>query len=163
MEPEPTRPDYIHEEVRLRPLLGYIGLIRDDLRMGNWDVILHRRAHDEEDVHAMCWWSENHFSLNIALDRNFFDLRPATIRNTVVHELTHAQHRDLSILWESCTLGNQDVPASQAQGWNIDFHIQVERFVGWTTDFIAPTMAEYRPGRQYAQRRGCYIHGEEPN
>lgn len=152
-----------HDPDKLRQLLGYIGLVRDHLRMGNWDVILHPDPHDEVDCHASTWNHENHSTLNIALDAEFFDLTPVVVRNTVVHELTHAQHRDLTILWEGVTLNNDDVPQSQAKAWDVDFHIQIERFVSWTTGFIAPTVPLYLPSRKYAARPGCYLKGEQPD
>lgn len=149
------------EEKRLRHLLGYISLVRDELRMSHWDIILHREPGDDDTIHAETWQPDNHFTINIRLGPDFFDQNPAQIRNTIAHELTHAQHRDLNILWVGCTQNNDDVPLSQARSWDGDYQIQIERFVSWTTRLIAPTLSPFDHDAPYAVGRGCYMLGEQ--
>lgn len=151
-----------HSEEDLRRLLGYIGLVRDALRMQNWDVILHRTINETEDEFASTWQSCNHTTLNIDVSVALFQETPERIRNTIVHELTHAQHRDVTEWWEGCTTGNDDVPKSQAQSWDKDFRMHMERFVSWTANRICDGghIPLYSPTRKYKTLVGCYLLGE---
>lgn len=153
-----------HDPKKLRQLLGYIGLVRDELRMQGWDIILFPTPHDKgDDVWAHTWQSDNHQVTCIELSPDFFDdPRPVTIRNVVVHELTHAQHRDVSYTWESCTLHNSDIPVSQSQSWDKDFRLFQERFVSWITQMIEPRIPLWEPEARYRIRPGCYLRGEQP-
>lgn len=149
---------------KLRNLLGYAGLVRDELRMQNWDIVLLRTAHDEgEDVWAHTWQNDNHCLLNIQISEDLLKARPDTVRNTIVHELTHAQHRDLSRLWDSRVLDNASVSAASSRTWDEDFRVYVERFVSWATARIQETVTPYDPGRRYPIRTGCYLDGDQPS
>jgi len=141
----------------LLPILGYIGLVRDKLRMQNWDVYLHRTVCDIEDTYAHTWQERNHFATNIELSRSVFSLPPVGVRNVVVHELVHSQHRDVNLIWEGCTQNNTDVPLSQAKSWDTDYWMHMERFVDWITRQIESSIPLYRPDFKYAIREGCYI------
>jgi len=149
-----------YDDARLRPILGYIGLLRDSLRMQNWDIILHQTVCDEEDVHAKTWQDPNHATLNVELGEKFFEETPVRVRSHLTHELVHAQHRDVSRLWEDCTQNNSDVPESQAKAWDGDFHVFLERFVSWITARIVPTMPEFDPEKTYEAPAGCFLLGE---
>lgn len=148
----------------LRPFLAYIGEVRDALRMQNWDIILHAEKDEDEDTNASTWQQYNYTVLNIRLGRTLFDLTPVQIRNTIIHELIHAQHRDVSMLWEACTQENSDVPASRAKSWDADFHVYMERFVAWITDRISRDdfIPYYNPKKPPRTPAGCYLFGENP-
>ena len=128
-----------------RRLLAYIGEVRAALRMQNWDVVLHEEVCGDEDAHAETWASDNHAVLNIRLEKDFFDLEPRGIRNTIVHELIHAQHRDVTLWWEGCTTGNEDIAVSASKSWDSDFRMYMERFVSWITDRIEGTVPMWEP------------------
>ena len=149
-----------HPEEQLRHMLGYIGAVRDALRMQNWNIILWRTVGENEDEHANTWQETNHTTLCIELGPGLFNEPPERIRNTIVHELTHAQHRDVTALWEGCTLENEDVPKAQAKAWDVDFHIFMERFVSWVARNISPSMPEYSTKRKYPDAVGVWLHGE---
>jgi hypothetical protein len=89
--------------------------------------------------------------------------RPGTVRNTMVHELIHAQHRDISMLWEACTVNNSAVAIAESRAWDTDFRTFMERFVSWTTARIQKTVTPYDPGRRYPIRTGCYLDGDQPS
>lgn len=154
-------PEKRHDEAKLRHLLGYISLVRDELRMQNWDIILHHTVEDDEDTHAHTWQENNHTTLNIGLGPTFFEESPAIVRNTIVHELIHAQHRDVSRLWDECTKGNADVPISQSESWDGDFRVFMERFVSWITKRITPTVSDFVPSKKYKVTEGCFLAGEQ--
>jgi hypothetical protein len=154
-----------HPEDKVRHLLAYIGLLLEELRMQNWDVILHTTifdGEDAEDTFAHTWQSENHCTTNIEFGPDFLEQSPSIITNTLVHELIHVQHRDVTLVWEGCMLHNDDVPKSQAHAYDGDFRMHMERFVSWITHRIAPTVPQYQPGHRYKARPGCYIFGEQP-
>lgn len=134
-------------ETQRKRLLHYLGDVRSALRMDNWDIDLHTEFCRDEDAHAETWQVRNHTILNIRLEADFFDLDPEKVRNTLVHELTHAAHRDVSILWDDCTLNNDDIPRSHSQSWDGDFHMHMERFVSWVTARIEPTVPLWDPFR----------------
>lgn len=148
------------DEKKLRHLLGYIGLVRDSLRMQNWDVILHRTDHGKEDVWAHTWQEYNHTTLNIEISETLFEANPETVRNAIVHELTHAQHRDVSRLWEECALNNSSIPQSDSRAWDGDFRVFMERFVSWVTQRVEKTVPLYEPERRYRAPEGCVLMGE---
>lgn len=149
-----------YSKAKLRPFLGYIGLVRDSLRMQNWDIILHLEKCEDEDINAHTWQQNYHTTLNIQLGKNLLNETPERIRNAVVHELVHAQHRDVTVLWEGCTLQNTDVPRSQAKSWDKDYHMCMERFVSWITARVEPTVPDYEPKKTYPTLEGCYLNGE---
>lgn len=128
-----------------RRLLAYIGEVRTSLRMQNWDVILHEEVCEDEDAHAETWSSDNHAVLNIRLAADFFEMSPQGVRNTIIHELTHSQHRDVTLWWEGCTTGNEDIAESASKSWDKDFRMYMERFVSWITDRIESTVPLWDP------------------
>lgn len=150
-----------HTEADLRHILGYIGVVRDALRMQNWDVTLHRHVGENEDNFAETFQATQADVLNIVLGPEFFGRPPKSIRNTVIHELVHAQHRDVSIMWELCTQQNSDLPTSQAMSWDHDFTTHLERFVSWIARAVAPTVPVYDPDGEYPLGMGLYLKGEE--
>lgn len=149
-EPELDRSLLVH-------MLGYFGLVRDALRMQQWDVVLHPDPLEEEDTWAETWQSHNHNTTNVRLCQRFFDQAPDRIRNTVVHELIHAQHRDVSILWEACILNNSEIPERDSRSWNHDFQMFNERFVSWITQRIEESVPTYDPDADYPVLDGCSI------
>lgn len=157
--------DREHDPAKLRRALGYIGVVREAMRMQNWDVILHPGVCEEEDVHAHTWQDDNHVTINIEFGDSFPTISPAQMKNTVVHELVHAQHRDVDRLWRECTQENDDVPVSQAGGWDSDMTVFMERFVSWITDRIVPSVPDYDPEHPYEEQVavGCWMLGEHPN
>lgn len=145
-----------------RRLMAYVAEIRTALRMDNWDIVLHPEPCSEEDAHAETWQHENHTVLNITLSKGFFDLEPKGIRNTVVHELTHAQHRDVSRIWEKASRGA--LSETQLEAWDDEWRMHMERFVSWITDRIEDTMPAWDPTRPAPRKlpTGCYLH-ENPH
>lgn len=133
-------------ESQLLHLLGYIGVVRASLRMQNWDIRLHRAPHDKEDTWAYTWTDDNHDILSIEICSELFTAGPWVIRNSIVHELIHAQHRDLVLK-----------AALQVH--------QMERFVSWATRQIEPSVPLYIPQTsgsrpaEYAIAEGCSLHG----
>lgn len=138
-------------------LLHYIDLVRSHLRMSNWDVVLRDGYTDDEDAHAETWQHPNHTVLNILIGKEFFDLEPAGVRNTVVHELVHAQHRDVTRIFETANEGT--VPAL-AEKLDDEFHVHMERFVAWIADRIEDTIPLWDPSAKVPRDlpRGCYLH-----
>lgn len=131
-------------EEQLLHLLGYIGVVRASLRMQNWDIRLHRTPHDKEDAWAYTWTDDNHDILSIEVCPELFMANPWVIRNSIVHELIHAQHRDLALK-----------AALQVH--------QMERFVSWATRRIEPSVPLYIPQTsgsrpEYAIAEGCSLH-----
>lgn len=126
--------------------------------MQNWDIVLHEDVCTDEDAHAETWQNENAFVLNVRISKDFFNRPPEGVQNTVVHELTHAQHRDVNILWDSCTAGNTDVPASQAKSWDYDFKMFMERFVDWVANSISPTVPLWDPKKPVPTTLGTGLH-----
>ena len=151
-EPDPTL-----DRSLLEHMLGYIGVVRDALRMQQWDVILHTDPLEDDDAWAETWQSHNHATTNIRLCARFFDQTPDRIRNTIVHELIHVQHRDITILWEACTINNSGIPVNESQSWNHDFSMQMERFVSWITQRIEESIPTYDPDADYPALTGCVI------
>lgn len=143
-----------------RKLLAYIGEVRGILRMDNWDVVLHEDPCEDGDAHAETWASDNHAVINIRLQVGFFDMEPSGIRNTIVHELTHAQHRDVTLWWEGCTTGNTDIAESASKSWDLDFRMYMERFVSWVADRIEGTVPMWDPTKPAPRKLpvGCYLH-----
>lgn len=148
---------------KLLPVLGYLGVVRESLRMQNWDIVLHRTDLQEADTWASTWSSKNHSTINIEIARCLPDSSPSLVRNTLVHEMIHSQHRDLSLLWEGCTLNNGDVPVNQARAWDSDYHMLMERFVAWITLQIEGNVPLFNPQKRYRIAGGCYLKGDEPN
>jgi len=137
-----------------------MGEIRDLLRMGNWDIVLHADHLDEElEAHAETWAHENAHVLNIRLDKDFFDLPPGGIRNTVIHELTHAQHRDVGRLWDRA-VATDVLPKTISDSWDADFHAYMERFVSWVADTLESSFPLYDPYRPVPRSlpRGVWLH-----
>jgi hypothetical protein len=142
-----------------RRLCAYIGEVRSLLRMDDWDVLLHAEPVDPDiEAHAETWASENHRVLNIRIDAELFDLEPAGIRNTVIHELTHAQHRDADRLLEDAA--EHYLPKPVGEFLDREYHVVMERFVSWITDRIEDTMPPWRPraGVPKELPRGIYLH-----
>jgi hypothetical protein len=141
-----------------RRLLAYLDELRAAMRMDNWDIVLHAEPCEDEDAHAETWQHENHTVLNIRLSADFFDLEPAGIRNTLVHELTHAQHRDVTRLWEKASRGA--LSETQVTAWDEEFHVHMERFVAWIADRLEESMPEWDPRREVpkALPKGCFLH-----
>lgn len=141
-----------------RRLLAYIAEVRSVLRMDNWDIVLHAEPCEDEDAHAETWQHENHTVLNIRLHTDFFDLEPAGIRNTIVHELTHAQHRDVTRLWEKASKGALSETAVVA--WDEEFHVHMERFVAWVADRIEHSVPMWDPVGldRKTLPPGCFLH-----
>lgn len=154
----PSEPTNEHDPSLLRHMLGYIGVVRDALRMSDWDVVLMPDPLEDEDTWAETWQSHNHQLTNVRLCRNFFDQTPARIRNTIVHELIHAQHRDLTILWDACTVNNSEIPTRDSRSWNQDHSMHMERFVSWITNRIEGTVPIYDPDATYPVLEGCSIY-----
>lgn len=150
-----------HPDGQLRNLLGYIGVIRAEMRMQNWDILLHREPLTEEDVWATTWQQHNHTSLNVQVAEGLYDRDPWIVRNTLVHELVHAQHRDISRLWEDCTQNNADIAQSEAKSWDGDFHVFMERFVSWITQRIEQAIPLWDPEESYVALEGCFIHEKD--
>lgn len=152
-----------HDEASLRHILGYIGVVRDALRMQNWDIVLHKEIGDNEDNFAHTWQATQADMLNIVLGPRFFGRPPEAIRNTVIHELVHAQHRDVSILWSECTQNNSAIPEAEANAWDADMTNFMERFVSWVARGLAPTVPLYSTSKRYqtAHLEGLALLGEE--
>lgn len=141
-----------------RRLLHYIADVRQRLRMDNWDIVLHAEPCEDEDAHAETWQHDNHTVLNIRLHRDFFDLEPAGVRNTIIHELTHAQHRDVTRLWEKASKGALSVTAIEA--WDDEFRMHMERFVAWIADRLEDSFPLWDPQAKVPDRLppGCFLH-----
>lgn len=147
----------------LQHLLGYIGVVRDALRMQGWDIVLFTEPTELEDTWAETWQSYNHQTTNIKIGRTLLQQKPTRIRNTLVHELVHAQHRDVSILWEGCTVNNSEIPERDSRSWNSDFTMHMERLVSWVTQRIEDSVPLYDADEDYPAPVGCFLHGEEPS
>lgn len=145
-----------------RRLLAYIAEVRAGLRMDNWDIVLHPQPCSDEDAHAETWQHDNHTVLNIALHPDFFDLPPDGIRNTIIHEITHAQHRDITRLWEKASKGALSVTAIEA--WDDEFRMHMERFVAWIADRLEESFPLWDPTAPVPKTlpTGCYLH-ERPS
>lgn len=141
-----------------RRLLWYIADVRSRLRMDNWDIVLHAQPCSDEDSHAETWQHENHTVLNIALHKDFFDLQPVGIRNTIIHEIIHAQHRDVTRLWEKASKGALSVTAVEA--WDDEFRMHMERFVAWIADRLEEQFPLWDPKAKVPAGlpKGCFLH-----
>lgn len=141
-----------------RRLCAYLAELRSALRMDNWDIVLREDPASDEDAHAETWQHDNHTVLNIALAKDFFELKPDGIRNTLTHELVHAQHRDVTRLWEKASRGA--LSETQLEAWDDEFHIHMERFVAWIADRLEGSMPEYDPARPAPRKlpTGVYLH-----
>lgn len=146
------------EELSRRRLIHYMADIRSRLRMDNWDLVLHEEFIQDEDSYAETWQNDNHHVLNIRICEEFFSLEPAGVRNTVIHELTHAQHRDINRLWDRIS-SNQDLSKSLYEAWNEEYRVNMERFVSWVTDRIENQMPMWDPTgpAPAALPAGCYL------
>ena len=121
-----------HDQEDLERVARYVGHVRDAMRMQAWDVNVHPNFPEEhEEAHAETWQENNHQTINIRFGRDLFNQDPEVIRNTVIHELVHAQHRDLSRQWDECVTRNLAVSAEQSMDWTGDFTMFLERFVSW--------------------------------
>lgn len=144
-----------------RRLLWYIADVRAALRMDNWDVILHPEP-CEEGNRAETWHQENHSVLNIQVAANLLDSTPDEIRNTIVHELVHAQHRDVWAAFSS--LAESDyVPAVLGRTQDQLFTVHMERFVSWVADRIEGSVPKWDPRRPIPTKlpKGCSLHERE--
>lgn len=141
-----------------RRLLAYLAVVRGELRMDNWDIVLREEPCSDEDAHAETWQHENHTVLNVAISRTFFDLEPAGVRNTIVHELTHAQHRDVERIWEKASRGA--LSETQLTAWDEEWRMHMERFVSWIADRIEDSITPWDPAGPAPKKlpRGCYLH-----
>ena len=143
-----------------RRLGAYLGEIRSLLRMDNWDIVLHEGVLEDDATHAETWQHENHHVINIRISPDFFMLEPAGVRNTVIHELIHAQHRDVSRIWDRAR--NCDgVPIGASVEWDEDFRIYMERFVAWVADRLEDQFPLWDPTVPVPkeQPEGVWIHG----
>lgn len=149
-----------NEDLQRRRLLHYMAEIRTLLRMDNWDIVLHKEDAEDGDAHAETWQDENHYVLNIRLSKDFWGLEPAGVRNVVIHELTHSQHRDVTVLWDACTQNNDGIAVSEARAWDLDFRMFMERFVSWIADRLENQMPMWDPKKPVPSTLpvGCYLH-----
>lgn len=147
-------------EEKLRQILSYIGEVRDFLRMHNWDVILMRTVGTVEDTWAHTWQEDNHTTLCLELCKEFFDGSNTQIGDCVTHELIHAQHRDVSVLWRGCIQENTSISVDESVAWSGDFDMFMERFVSWITSRVSDYVPSYHPEKDYGAHTGCYLHGE---
>lgn len=148
-------------EEQLRPILGYIGLVRDELRMQNWDVVLHRTATERDDVWAHTWQSREHYTTNIELGPFFFDQSEEEVRSTVVHELIHAAHRNVSDVLEERILSNPSLPVRESNNLHEEHSLQMERFVSWITRNLEDSVSRYSKSAKYKVRPGCSLAPEK--
>lgn len=141
-----------------RKVLAYLGELRSALRMDNWDVVLKAEPCSDDEAHAETWQHENHTVLNVALSKDFDQLSPEGVRNTLTHELVHAQHRDVTRLWEKASRGALSETAVTA--WDEEFHVHMERFVAWIADRIDGTMPVFDPSKAAPKKLapGLYLH-----
>lgn len=153
-----------YPEEQLRQLLGFIGNCRDKLRMQGWNVVLHPGKLDNPDTYASTWQANYHQTLNIELGPEFFSQTPEAVTNTIVHELIHAQHRDVSRLWERATTKGDYMGAQLASEFDLEMHTAIERFVSWLAQQIVVEnpgrFPAYDPSDTYEHGGGLYLLGE---
>jgi hypothetical protein len=124
----------------LKPLVYYIDKMRTFCRMQNWDVCIHpQKIAIDEDTWASTWHDRNHEVLNVRFSEDFLRAAPREIQNSVLHELVHAQHRNVSELWDDCTTGNSALAVDETQVWDRDMATHMERFVSWITRTMCST------------------------
>lgn len=135
-------PEHIGEDETKR-VLAYVTVIRDKMRMNNWDIVLMEEP-CEKDAHAsMCAFSNNHHVGNLCLSEKWHDLDNVTKANTLIHELVHLQHRDLNCHWQACVDNNSGISEDEVQDWGDDFDMFLERFVCWVANMLTPHMPAY--------------------
>jgi hypothetical protein len=121
-------------------ILNYVTAAREFLRMQNWNVwvMMERLDHMDDDCFATTGQSNNHDSLQIWINHDAWgDMDDTERADTIIHELLHAQHRDVSTLWDSCTQNNSAIPTDEALAWNADFRMFMERVVSnWTRSLL---------------------------
>ncbi len=144
-----------------RDLMCFLTTLREHLRMQNWDIIIMNEIADNEDtdVLAAVQFPRNHTCINLYIGSTFKNLSKQIKKSTLTHEMVHAQHRDVSLLWEDCVDGNGDISSVEKTQWSADFHTHMERFVSW----IAMRLEEHAPAwdaRGHTIGKGIYLEGD---
>ncbi len=127
----------------IEDVLVFLTRARSYLRMDNWDFIIANDAQMEDGIHAETSQTRNHTSALILLSDDWDDLSTKIKRATLLHEMIHAQHRDVSEIWNDCINNNDDISQNEANAWTSDFGMHLERFVSWTTGMLLPGCPQY--------------------
>lgn len=153
-----------HPRKDLEQVRNYVAEVATLLRMQNWDIYIDADPYAGEDPDGTAWAAteqdRNHWTGIIRFSRDFFtEATPAMKRHIVVHELIHFQHRDALEVWRDCILRNDAIAEADANAYNGDFMMHLERFVSWVTcrlEHVAPVW----PGAQTKPATGVFIGDE---
>lgn len=135
----------------LEPVLGYLGLLREHLFMQNWKILVSEKVISDEgaeDIFACTWQLDNHYTAVIELGPKFFGLSPGEVRNTLVHELVHISHREVSDSWEEVQNSGR-FSSEEMHRINKQFRRSMERFVSWVAGHLSESAPEYSQSRVY--------------
>lgn len=139
-------------------ILCYLSEMRDFLRLNNWDIIFmdHESAEsktddpdDDKNVSGMHSPQRNHYTMHIWLAGWWFDddeLTDLHRTDTVLHELLHANNRDLSHHWNECVEKNGAISIAEKVDWTNEFDVHIERMISLWSRSLIP-YAPVWPGR----------------
>lgn len=138
-------------------LLAYFGQVRDAMRLSQWDILLMQEQPDDEDVILDMTPVDNHFTVQVRISRHWASQPVLVKQDTVVHELIHCMHRDVTDIWFQMTHGNTavsvDVNGLVQNAWRM----AIERMVSHLARLISPTVPAW-PGDGVV-RDGVYVEG----
>lgn len=142
-------------------ILRFITLARSHLRLDQWDIILMLEPPDDDDAIMDVTPTENHYSTQIRVSKEWPDLPDAVKKDTVVHELIHLLHRDLNDLINDMTYGDSSSSQDNTNACQGAYMRIVERMVSQLTRTIADGWEQEWPApSKTVVGKGIYIQGE---
>lgn len=102
---------------------------------------------------------ENYNAFKIWISKDLLRQGPEIIRETIVHEMIHCYHRDLTELWHDVTQDNEEISDQEKREWHIQYTRAIERFVGSMASFLQHFAPEWPGDKNYQIDRVYYDKG----
>lgn len=142
-------------------ILRFLTLARSYLRLDQWDVILMKEPPEEDDVVMEVTPQANHFTTQLRVCKDWAKQPDSSKRDTIIHELLHLLHRDISDVFDDATYGNTAVSVDACGLINQRWTLAEERVVSHLSKLLADGWDQRWPAPASTQAgRGIYIEGE---
>lgn len=121
-----------------RALLEYVRWVANEIELRDWTVELDRDACDDDRAgHAVCIDGQRH--VTVAVNANFRGYSPEEQRETIVHELLHAQH---AVCWR---MVQTDLAEPMGKIAYYVFCDSYRRAMEYTVDALSKALAKHMP------------------
>ena len=153
------KPDHLSQK-ETDEIMRAFTIVRDHMRLTQWDLIIMGDPCEDDTIMAVtpC---ENHYTAQIQVCKDWSDVPDLSKIDTIVHELIHLMHRDLSDLIDDMTYGDSASSRDNTNNCQGSYRRIMERMVSHLTRLIADGLEmEWPPPSRTVVGKGIYTQGE---